>query len=111
MERSNAPGYILDRLLSKRGRTPFLASPGPGEKVHTSIRRKRIRRARHLKETGGDFVKHAESLGAVAEKVIGIEEFDTYGATVCTLRGFISSYHELIRVIREDYMLPNPDVK
>ncbi|NNC39077.1 MAG: transaldolase [Acidimicrobiia bacterium] len=38
-------------------------------------------------------------------------EFDTYGATVRTLRGFIASYHELIRVIREDYMLPNPDVK
>ena len=37
-------------------------------------------------------------------------EFDTFGATVRTLRGFISSYHELIRVIREDFMLPNPDV-
>ena len=42
---------------------------------------------------------------------MSIEEFDTYGATVRTLRGFINSYHELIRVIREDYMLPNPDVK
>jgi transaldolase len=40
---------------------------------------------------------------------MSIEEFDTYGATVRTLRGFINSYHELIRVIREDYMLPNPD--
>ncbi len=40
-----------------------------------------------------------------------VTEFDTYGATVRTLRGFIASYHELIRVIREDYMLPNPDVK
>jgi transaldolase len=40
-----------------------------------------------------------------------VEEFDTYGATVRTLRGFIASYHELIRVIREDFMLPNPDVK
>jgi transaldolase len=39
------------------------------------------------------------------------EEFDSYGATVRTLRGFIGSYHELIRVIREEYMLPNPDVK
>ncbi len=38
------------------------------------------------------------------------DEFDTYGATVRTLRGFIASYHELIRVIREDFMLPNPDV-
>ncbi len=42
---------------------------------------------------------------------MSIEEFDTYGATVRTLRGFIGSYHELIRVIREDFMLPNPDVK
>lgn len=40
-----------------------------------------------------------------------VAEFDTYGATVRTLRGFIASHHELIRVIREDFMLPNPDVK
>lgn len=40
-----------------------------------------------------------------------IEEFDMYGATVRTLRGFIASYHELTRVIREDFMLPNPDVR
>jgi transaldolase len=39
-----------------------------------------------------------------------VNEFDGYGATIRTLRGFIASYHELIRVIREDYMLPNPDV-
>jgi transaldolase len=39
-----------------------------------------------------------------------IDEFDTYGATVRTLRGFIASYHELQGVLRE-YMLPNPDVK
>ena len=40
-----------------------------------------------------------------------VEEFDDYGATVRTLRGFIASYHELIRVIREEFMLQNPDVK
>lgn len=39
-----------------------------------------------------------------------IDEFDTYGATVRTLRGFISSYHDLVAVIR-DFMLPNPDGK
>jgi len=39
-----------------------------------------------------------------------IEEFDTYGATVRTLRGFVGSYHEVQGVIR-DIMLPNPDVK
>jgi transaldolase len=40
-----------------------------------------------------------------------VAEFDTYGATVRTLRGFIGSYHELIALIREKFMLPNPDVK
>jgi len=39
-----------------------------------------------------------------------IDEFDTYGATVRTLRGFIGSYHDLVGVVR-DFMLPNPDVK
>ncbi|HEX6035195.1 MAG TPA: hypothetical protein VFY83_12200 [Anaerolineales bacterium] len=32
------------------------------------------------------------------------------GPTVRTLRTFISSYHDLLAVIRE-FMLPNPDVK
>ena len=35
--------------------------------------------------------------------------FDTYGATVRTLRAFISSYEDLAAVIR-GFMLPNPDV-
>jgi transaldolase len=39
-----------------------------------------------------------------------IDEFDTYGATVRTLRGFLASYHEVQGVIRE-FMLPDPDVK
>ena len=47
---------------------------------------------------------------AYDEDGMTVEEFDTYGATVRTLRGFIASYHELTRVIREDFMLPNPDV-
>ncbi len=38
------------------------------------------------------------------------EEFDSYGATVRTLRSFIASVHDLAAVIR-DFMLPNPDVK
>ena len=37
-----------------------------------------------------------------------LEEFDSYGATVRTLRGFIGSYQDLVAVIR-DFMLPNPD--
>ncbi len=48
---------------------------------------------------------------AYDEDGMTVEEFDTYGATVRTLRGFIGSYHELIQVIREEFMLPNPDVK
>ena len=36
------------------------------------------------------------------------EEFDGYGATVRTLRGFIASYQDLVAVIR-DFMLPDPD--
>lgn len=38
---------------------------------------------------------------------LGVEEFDGYGATVRTLRTFISSYHDLVAVVR-DFMLPNP---
>ncbi len=36
-------------------------------------------------------------------------EFDSYGATVRTLRGFIEAVHDLTAVVR-DFMLPNPDV-
>jgi transaldolase len=36
------------------------------------------------------------------------DEFDGYGATVRTLRGFIASYQDLVAVIR-DFMLPDPD--
>jgi transaldolase len=38
------------------------------------------------------------------------QEFDSFGATVKTLRQFIGSYQDLVAVIR-DFMLPNPDVK
>jgi transaldolase len=40
-----------------------------------------------------------------------VEEFDTYGPTVRTLRGFTASYYELIGVIRDGFLLPNPDVR
>ena len=39
-----------------------------------------------------------------------VEEFDGYGATVRTLRGFIASYQELVAIIR-DFMLRNPDTR
>lgn len=48
---------------------------------------------------------------AYDEDGMTIEEFDTYGATVRTLRGFIASYYELIALIREQFILPNPDVR
>ena len=38
---------------------------------------------------------------------ITVDEFDSYGATVRTLREFIASYQELVAVMR-DFMLPNP---
>ena len=40
---------------------------------------------------------------------MNIDEFDTYGATVRTLRAFTMSYIDLCGVIRE-FMLPDPDV-
>ena len=47
---------------------------------------------------------------AYDEGGLKVEDFDTYGASVRTLHGFIASYHDLQAVIR-DFMLPNPDVK
>lgn len=41
---------------------------------------------------------------------LSIEEFETYGATQRTLRGFISSYWELVGII-DDLLVPDPDVK
>ena len=38
-----------------------------------------------------------------------VDEFDGYGPTVRTLRGFIKSYHDLVGAIR-DVVLPDPDV-
>jgi transaldolase len=39
---------------------------------------------------------------------LAVDEFDSYGATVRTLRGFIASYQDLVGRIR-DFMLPDPD--
>ncbi len=47
---------------------------------------------------------------AYDEDGLSVEEFDTFGPTARTLRAFITSYHDLVAVIR-DFMLPNPDVK
>jgi len=45
---------------------------------------------------------------AYDEDGLSVEEFDAYGATARTLRGFIQSYHDLQGLIR-DFMLPDPD--
>ena len=47
---------------------------------------------------------------AYNEDGMTVDEFDSYGATVRTLRGFTASYHDLQAVIR-DFMLPNPEAK
>ena len=47
---------------------------------------------------------------AYEEDGMTINEFDSFGATRRTLRGFIVGYEKLVGVIR-DFMMPNPDVK
>lgn len=47
---------------------------------------------------------------AYDEEGMTIEEFDAFGATVRTLRSFISAWHDFVAVIR-DFMLPNPDIR
>jgi transaldolase len=47
---------------------------------------------------------------AYDEDGMQVDEFDDYGASVRTLRGFITSAHDLMGEVR-DFMLPNPDVK
>jgi transaldolase len=61
--------------------------------------------ARALEEltaTVPDFVRAYEPDGMT------VAEFDDYGATRRTLRGFIASYQDLVATIR-DFMLPDPD--
>jgi transaldolase len=58
---------------------------------------------RELQQRIPDFNRAYEPDGLV------IEEFDAYGATARTLRGFIKSYHDLLGTIR-DVVLPDPDV-
>jgi len=41
---------------------------------------------------------------------LSIDEFDGFGPTVRTLRGFIKSYHDLTGAVR-DIVLPDPDVR
>jgi transaldolase len=45
---------------------------------------------------------------AYSENGISVDDFDTFGATLRTLRQFLAAGAELNAVIR-DYMVPNPD--
>lgn len=49
-----------------------------------------------------DFVRAYEEGG------LSVQEFDTYGATMRTLRGFLDATHELANIVR-NIVLPNPD--
>jgi transaldolase len=49
-----------------------------------------------------DFVRAYEEGG------LTLKEFDTYGATMRTMRGFLDATHELANIVR-NIMLPNPD--
>lgn len=56
-----------------------------------------------------DLYNHFEEFRkAYDEDGLTVDEFDSYGAVVRTLRGFIASYHDLQALIR-DFMLPDPD--
>jgi len=57
-----------------------------------------------LMERVPEFVKAYQPDG------LSVDEFATYGATMRTLRGFISSYWELVGTI-DELMIPNPDAK
>ena len=57
-----------------------------------------------LKKNFPDFVKAYEPDGMVPE------EFEQYGATRRTLRGFIAGYEDLLAMVR-DLMIPNPDIE
>jgi transaldolase len=46
---------------------------------------------------------------AYDEDGLAVQEFDSFGATVRTLRTFIEGWHSFVGVMR-DFMLPNPDV-
>ena len=45
---------------------------------------------------------------AYDEDGMAVDEFDSFGATARTLRGFIASYQDLVATVR-DIVLPNPD--
>lgn len=56
-----------------------------------------------------DLERHlADFVRAYEEGGLTVEEFDTFGATMRTLRGFLEATHELANIVR-NITLPNPD--
>jgi transaldolase len=58
----------------------------------------------------GELSTIAEFRRAYEPDGMTVAEFDTFGATARTLRGFIKAFHDIEAVVR-DIALPNPDVK
>ncbi len=56
------------------------------------------------------YTKFADFRRAYDVDGMSTAEFDSFGATVRTLRSFIAAWYEFVGLIR-DFMLPNPDVK
>lgn len=56
------------------------------------------------------YEKFADFRRAYEPDGMRVEEFDSYGATLRTLRAFTASWHDLVNLMR-DFMLPDPDVK
>lgn len=57
-----------------------------------------------LQQKFPDFVRASEEGG------LSVQEFDTYGATMRTMRGFLDATHELATIVR-NITLPNPDTR
>jgi transaldolase len=56
------------------------------------------------------YEKFADFRAAYDVDGMTVDDFDTFGATVRTIRNFTLSFLELMGVIR-DIMLPDPDIK
>jgi transaldolase len=70
------------------------------ERMHNPVERKFVEA---MYERIPDFRRAYDADGMT------VGEFDSYGATVRTLRTFIAAAHDVMGVVR-DFMLPNPDV-
>ncbi len=59
----------------------------------------------------GELLAHFPDFARAYEpEGMAIEDFDTFGPTVRTLRAFIASYHDLLHAVTEA-VLPDPDIR